>query len=115
VESIKKNVRKKPVEVQMQETIAEVSQTRNEFANKIVNDTSEYVDVSVPEIYKEYLPYVLVGFNGATIKIPADGKVYRVHKKFAADFRRKLRHYDRKIALMKDTRGRIVEDYNESM
>lgn len=115
MESIKKSMKNKPLEVLMQDDVTEVSNARSNFANSIVRDTSQYTEISVPEIYKEYLPYVLVGFNGATIKIPADGKVYRVHKKFAAEFRRKLRHYDRKISLMKDAKGRIIEDSNESM
>jgi cell division septum initiation protein DivIVA len=72
------------------------------WANKIKNDTENYVDVMIPTIYKQFVPSMVVSINGCTVKIPADGKVRKVHKVYASEIENRLRQYDKKIQGMRE-------------
>lgn len=78
---------------------------RQEFTQKIVEEQDQYVWYTIPGIYKRWVGDLPVLWNGALIKVNADGNPVRIHKGFIPIIEAKLRYYDDKIKTMRTDRG----------
>lgn len=86
--------------IEIESRANEIGRKQAEFARTIAQDTDNYVSVSIPLLYKQYVPSMTVSINGCTIKLEA-GKQYRVHKLYAVEIEKRLRHIDKKVDKMR--------------
>lgn len=93
------------VTMQIEKKAREVHEAQRRFAERLANEKDQYVDVSIPAIYKNYMPSITLSINGVTVKIPADGKIYKVHRLFADMLNVRLKRLDEKIDQLRNTQS----------
>lgn len=79
--------------------LTELQKRQMAYQAKLANDKSNFIMCEIPKLYQQYIgPYLEVGHNGSTIKIPVDGRRYPIHRAFYPTIRKKLKHIDEKEA-----------------
>lgn len=98
----------KDMELQMDR----VTERNRRFMEKVAKSPkSEYVTVTIPQMYRKYFGSTLpVGVNGTIISIPVNNRPYRIHKIFVPALRQRLNYKDEKISQMTATENRDIRE-----
>jgi hypothetical protein len=89
------------IALEIEKKANKIREDQAKFAEKIIKDKENLVFLSIPTIYKQFQPSFTVSINGCTIKVPCDGKTYKIHKVYANEIYRRLRHIDEKVQSMR--------------
>lgn len=95
------------VSLEIERKAKAVHTSQRKFAERLANDKDNYVDVVVPSIYRSYQPSFTLSKNGVTVKIPANGRPYKVHRLFADMLNVRLKRLDEKIQRSRDASNQI--------
>lgn len=95
------------VAMQIEQKSKKVRDDQARYAQKLRSEEHLFVEVSVPTIYKQYRPSFTLSRNGVTVKIPADGRTYKIHPTFATMLTQRLKRLDEKIEYTKRNENHI--------